>query len=299
MKISDLTVDFILDQPMDSLSIVMQSALRNLSADMWIWMLLLLLLAIPLIYEGLTRSSELNVTAERYKTKGVRVDALYALFDLSHVSHMFFIVPFSLTIASLLAANFTGLSFVSMDSMPVFVQLITLFVILDISVYFLHRFQHRNIVAWQFHKTHHSQKELTALTSFRKSLLDRFFEISILTIPALVLSIDYSYPFYIYATMIAHQLLIHSTLPITFGRLGYLIVSPEFHKLHHSADPRHHYGNYGGVLACWDHLFGTYLGPTNGPIKFGVHNEEIPESFIKQLFVPLIGIYGLVRQRFF
>ena len=252
-----------------------------------------------MIYDALTKSGEINATVERYKTKGVRVDAWYPLFDLSHVSQMFFIVPFSLMIVSLLAANFTGLSFVSMDSMPVFVQLITLFVILDISVYFMHRFEHRNIVAWQFHKTHHSQKELTALTSFRKSLLDRFFETSILTIPAFVLSIDYSYPFYIYVTMIAHQLLIHSTLPITFGRLGYLIVSPEFHKLHHSADPRHHYGNCGGVLACWDHLFGSYLRPTHGPLKFGVHNKEIPESFIKQLFVPLIGIYGLVRQRFF
>jgi sterol desaturase/sphingolipid hydroxylase (fatty acid hydroxylase superfamily) len=99
--------------------------------------------------------------------------------------------------------------------------------------------------------------------------------------------------------MIAHQLLIHSTLPITFGRLGYLIVSPEFHKLHHSADPRHHYGNYGGAMAVWDHLFGTYLEPTSDQLKFGLHAEEIPESFTKQLFVPLIGIYGLVRQRFF
>ncbi|MDA9905498.1 sterol desaturase family protein [Pseudomonadales bacterium] len=299
MKISDLTVAFIVNQPMESLSIVMQSALRNLSSDLWIWIMLLLLLVLPLLYDALTKSGEINTTFERYKAKGVRVDAWFALFDLSHVRHMFFIVPFSLMIASFLAANFTGLSFVSMDSMPVLVQLITLFVILDISVYFMHRFQHRNIVAWQFHKTHHSQKDLTALTSFRKTLLDRFFEISMLTIPAFVLSIDHTYPFYIYVMIIAHQLLIHSTLPITFGRLGYIIVPPDFHKLHHSADPQHHYGNYGGALAVWDHLFGTYLGPTHGPLTFGVHSEEIPESFIKQLFVPLIGIYGLVKQRFF
>jgi len=89
--------------------------------------------------------------------------------------------------------------------------------------------------------------------------------------------------------MIAHQLLIHSMLPISFGRLGYVIVSPDFHKLHHSKDPRHHYGNYGGALACWDHLFGTYLEPASKPLKFGVHNEEIPESFIKQFFFPFGG----------
>jgi len=94
--------------------------------------------------------------------------------------------------ASLLASNFSGLKLVSMGPQPVLVQLVTLFVILDLCVYFMQRFQHRNIVAWQFHKTHHSQKELTALTSLRKSLLDRFFETSIVTVPAFVLSIDYT-----------------------------------------------------------------------------------------------------------
>ncbi len=299
MKISELTLIFIVEQPIETLTIISQSAIRNFAAELWIWLILLLVLAIPLIYDSRAQAGKLNASFERYKTKSFRVDALYAAFDLSHISHMFFLVPFSLMIASALESNFSGVALVSMESLPVLVQLVTLFVIMDLSVYFMHRFQHKNIIAWQFHKTHHSQKELTALTTFRKSLLDRFFEISILTLPAFVLSIDYTYPFYIYAPIIAHQLLIHSMLPISFGRLGYIVVSPDFHKLHHSKDPRHHYGNYGGALACWDHLFGTFLGPTPNKLEFGVHNEEISESFIKQLLVPLLGVYGLVRSRFF
>ena len=77
MKLSDLTVDFVLDDPVQSLSIAIQSALRNLSAELWLWIGLLLLLAVPLIYDALTKSNEVNATFERYKTKNFRVDVLF------------------------------------------------------------------------------------------------------------------------------------------------------------------------------------------------------------------------------
>jgi sterol desaturase/sphingolipid hydroxylase (fatty acid hydroxylase superfamily) len=50
----------------------------------------------------------------------------------------------------------------------------------------------------------------------------------------------------------------HSGVRWTFGKAGYLFVSPQMHGLHHSLRPQDQGQNFGFIFSFWDRLFGTY-----------------------------------------
>jgi hypothetical protein len=49
----------------------------------------------------------------------------------------------------------------------------------------------------------------------------------------------------------------HANLSWGFGPLGAILVSPQYHRIHHSRDREHHDCNYGDLLTIWDRAFGT------------------------------------------
>ena len=46
--------------------------------------------------------------------------------------------------------------------------------------------------------------------------------------------------------------------------LGWLLVTPDFHRMHHSAERRFTNSNYGMLLSCWDRWLGTASAPCLG-----------------------------------
>ena len=56
------------------------------------------------------------------------------------------------------------------------------------------------------------------------------------------------------------------------------MVSPAYHALHHSADPRHYNSNFGLRLTIFDQLFGTFLKPGKTPpeggLEIGIQGES-------------------------
>jgi len=91
-------------------------------------------------------------------------------------------------------------------------------------------------------------------------------------------------PLYVLAT--ALQALHHSELNWRFGPLYRLVVSPTFHSIHHSADPKDHNKNLGQMLSIWDYLFGTAASHAERPARYGVDGLDMPESLTRQLVVP-------------
>jgi sterol desaturase/sphingolipid hydroxylase (fatty acid hydroxylase superfamily) len=54
-----------------------------------------------------------------------------------------------------------------------------------------------------------------------------------------------------------HTRLIHANIRTGFGPLGHVLVSPQFHRIHHSIEARHQDRNFGVILTLWDRVFGT------------------------------------------
>jgi hypothetical protein len=69
----------------------------------------------------------------------------------------------------------------------------------------------------------------------------------------------------------------HTNVPWSFGPLGKVVVSPAYHRLHHSAEQSDGY-NLGVVLTVWDVLAGRAQFPVTGAPVFrtGLADRPVP-----------------------
>jgi sterol desaturase/sphingolipid hydroxylase (fatty acid hydroxylase superfamily) len=136
----------------------------------------------------------------------------------------------------------------------------------DFFDYWLHRAQHRFGWWWQLHALHHSQRQMTKWSDNRNHVLDDMLRDSMFVLLALLVGIA---PTQFVALVAVAQLvesLSHANVRLSFGAMGErLVVSPRFHRLHHSigwGHESHGPGSLGGhnfavLFPVWDVLFGT------------------------------------------
>ena len=80
--------------------------------------------------------------------------------------------------------------------------------------------------------------------------------------------------------------LVHANVRMPYGPLRWLLVSPEFHHWHHSAEREAYDSNYATILACWDVLLGTvHLPRGRQPARYGVE-EYVPAGWVNRFFHP-------------
>jgi sterol desaturase/sphingolipid hydroxylase (fatty acid hydroxylase superfamily) len=53
----------------------------------------------------------------------------------------------------------------------------------------------------------------------------------------------------------------HANIRVGFGRMSWLLTSPQMHRVHHSRLPEHQNKNYASVFPIFDVIFGTYYHP--------------------------------------
>lgn len=160
------------------------------------------------------------------------------------------------------------------------------FIIDDFLRFFHHWCMHKIPWLWRFHKTHHSAKILTPITLYRAHPVEVF----ISTIRN-SLSAGFAVGFFVYffeAQVSYFQILSvnffgfafnflgsnlrHSHIPISFGIMETLFISPKQHQIHHSQDKEHYDKNFGVSLSIWDRLMGSLVRSKDvqGKIHFGV-----------------------------
>jgi len=134
------------------------------------------------------------------------------------------------------------------------------FLATELCQYWQHRLSHRwNVLAWG-HDTHHSSSRFNLSTAIRVNWLYRGYAwLFYLPLPLVGVTVE---QFVVYqGLMNVYNLYCHTRVAFPrWERLGWLLVTPEAHRLHHSADPQR-FGNYGASLVIWDRLFGTYVRP--------------------------------------
>ncbi len=283
----------ILADPAGSAMVVIDSIVRNVTAEGWFYGQMFAAIALGLAID-LVRRRNLK---QRYGSKSVRVDAIYGLIELTHVIQFAVVLPVGLLMTRGLQAWAPWLEVRALAQLPIWLQLLILFVFTDFAVYWWHRLQHESRIVWQFHKTHHSQVNLNVLTTYRATVIDRLVAFAFLAVPAAMMKVDAALPVAIAALLQFHQLMIHSDTGWSFGPLDRILVSPSFHEVHHSSLEPHLDRNYGGVLSVWDHLFGTWAPRGDAELTYGLVAERLPESWLRQQFVPLVGLWRLARDR--
>ena len=137
-------------------------------------------------------------------------------------------------------------------------------------VYWWHRLRHYSDNYWRvFHQIHHSTYRLETLTAFYAHPSDFLSNALIVNLVAYVL-LGFSLDAALWTSFWVgvFELWEHTNIK-TPRWLGYLIVRPEMHRVHHERD--RHTNNYG--IPIWDMIFRTYEN-SGRAVECGFSNES-------------------------
>jgi sterol desaturase/sphingolipid hydroxylase (fatty acid hydroxylase superfamily) len=165
------------------------------------------------------------------------------------------------------------------------------FLVLDIYMYFWHRMMHTVPLAWRFHRVHHTDRSMNVSTAYRFHAI----EIISSSIPklALIWGLGIASNFVLsYELVFSVVVALHHSnlrLPATLDRLlAFIILTPNYHRIHHSQIVTETNSNYSSVLIWWDRLFGTYhprLDVEN--IELGVSDEARELNIWQSIVLPI------------
>lgn len=134
--------------------------------------------------------------------------------------------------------------------------------VLDMSAYTQHFLLHRIPLLWRLHMVHHTDIDYDFSTGLRFHPLDGLLTsaaeaITVIVLGAPAIAVLIYKCIHVFMASFAHGNL---KLPEAIDRhLRKVLVTPDVHRIHHSATENETNSNYGGVTPIWDRLFGTYI----------------------------------------
>jgi sterol desaturase/sphingolipid hydroxylase (fatty acid hydroxylase superfamily) len=134
-------------------------------------------------------------------------------------------------------------------------------VAMDAANWLAHYADHRFGALWRFHALHHSQEELSVLTSFRAHPLMHTTGFLLATVPVVALMPTRPVAPMLITIYVCIGTLQHANLRWTFGPVGRVLVSPAYHRVHHSLEAQR--VNLGVVLTIWDVMAGYARVPSH------------------------------------
>jgi sterol desaturase/sphingolipid hydroxylase (fatty acid hydroxylase superfamily) len=155
-----------------------------------------------------------------------------------------------------------GWGVLRLADVPYPVAFVLSLVLLDLSRYAQHRAQHRVPLLWRLHRMHHTDHDLDFTTGLRFHPLEALLTTSIAfcviaALGAPVAAVAAYEACFVLSVMFAHG---NIRIPERIDRvLRRVVVTPDLHRVHHSAAAAETDSNYGGIVPWWDRLFGTYV----------------------------------------
>lgn len=164
------------------------------------------------------------------------------------------------TLAGQVAIGVGGEGFGPMAALPLFVSIPLGLVLTDGLAYGVHRGFHAHPLLWRMHALHHHPNELYALMAVVDAPLTVFFVrgLPVVALVALGFPGEVSFAHAILGGSMG--LLQHTGIDTRNRWLSSLFITPEVHRLHHSAELAEA-GNHALLLTLWDRVFGTHVPP--------------------------------------
>lgn len=165
--------------------------------------------------------------------------------------------------------------------LPPAAQRVLTLVLLDYSLYLWHVLLHRMPALWRWHRVHHADPDLDVSTALRFHAAEmlwsvpwRVTQVVLIGVPRTTLAL--------WGRLTLAEVMFHHTnvrLPERLERcLGWLVVTPRQHGIHHSDVSEHQRSNLSSGLALWDVVHRTRCTDVpQAAITIGLpHNELKP-----------------------
>ena len=177
-----------------------------------------------------------------------------------------------------LSAEAADLGLFNRVDWPLWLEIPLAVLLLDLAIYWQHRFMHRIPLLWRLHRVHHADLDIDLTTGSRfhpiEILLSMLYKWGVILLlgPAAVAVLIFE------ILLNGMALFNHANvaMPAWLDRmLRYLLVTPDMHRVHHSVLRRETDSNFGFNLSLWDRWFGSYADqPERGHIDMTIGLSE-------------------------
>jgi sterol desaturase/sphingolipid hydroxylase (fatty acid hydroxylase superfamily) len=179
-----------------------------------------------------------------------------------------------ITLQTLGWADVHSLGLMRAAVLPPFLQAVIVFILFDLWMYTWHLANHRIAFLWRFHRAHHADIEMDTTTALRfhpgELVLSTFVRLPVL----ILLGMSFAELAWFEVMLNVSTLFHHSNLavPETWDRmLRIIIVTPNMHRVHHSATQDELNSNFTSLLSLWDRLASTFrMRPDTRTVVFGL-----------------------------
>lgn len=159
------------------------------------------------------------------------------------------------------ASGFPGFTVV----WPAAASWVTVFILVDLAYYWLHRLSHEVHILWAGHVVHHSSEEYNLTVALRQSSLHGLMS-WVFYMPLAFLGVPWL-PFVVcHGLNLIYQFWIHTRHVGRLGPLEWVMNTPSHHRVHHGVNPKYQDRNFAGVFIVWDKLFGTFVPEEEEPV---------------------------------
>lgn len=200
----------------------------------------------------------------------------------------------SLAYTSAVMAAEQGYGLLNMWQIPTGWSIMATLLVLDFAIYGQHILMHKWPLLWRLHKIHHTDLEFDATTAVRFHPLEIVISMLYKTVCIVLVGGN---P----AAIIVFEIILngaatfnHSNVRISEKidkKLRWLIITPDMHRIHHSAEPIETDSNYGFSVSCWDRLCKTYTAKpkqsqTTMMIGLNAFRQQSELGFMQLLQLP-------------
>lgn len=181
--------------------------------------------------------------------------------------------------------------------MPFWLSVLIAVVVLDFAIWAQHVMFHAVPALWRLHRMHHADLDFDLTTGLRFHPLEILLSFGIKAMVIVAIGAPALAVLVFEVILSSLALFNHSNvrIPTAMDRmLRLFIVTPDFHRVHHSWYPNETNSNFGFNLSVWDRLLGTYTAqPRDGheDMIIGINQFRDPrwERLDRMLIQPFVG----------
>lgn len=152
----------------------------------------------------------------------------------------------------------------------------------DFANYWNHRLMHMHWL-WPVHAIHHSDPDVTGLTTYRVHFLEPLVMLVSYTVLLGWLGFPPDVLGYGAIFVSLHNIYVHVNVDWDHGPFRHVLASPRYHRWHHADVPAAYGKNLANIFPVFDLMFGTYYVPGRCDARMGA--PGVPENDVVKLLL--------------
>jgi len=171
-----------------------------------------------------------------------------------------------------------GWGLFNLVELPFWSEVLVTIVIMDFTIWAQHVMVHVVPIFWRLHRVHHADQDYDVTTGARFHPLEILLSLGIKFAVIAVIGASPVAVLFFEVILNAMAMFNHANVRLPLGLdavLRLVVVTPDFHRVHHSAIVQETNANYGFNLSIWDRLFRTYVAqPQLGHLDMKIGLDE-------------------------